>query len=240
MNFSKYFFAILFLVLSSYSLGQKTKVSFGLQYKPILPLKVLNVEDITLNENGYNATISPLLGHSFGGIIRWGFTDKIALESGLSYVRRNFNMDITLDDTLSGNGEFGIVQYEIPFQGLFYVRLSKRYYMNAATGISLNFRASDVGNRTENSQFTQITNIQGINMAYIANIGFEYRSKKSGIFYLGASLTTPFRPLGKITLYSEDIVNTKRVVGLLSGNYISVDVRYFFQDTSKKKKPITQ
>lgn len=234
---SIFFIFLISLCISSF--GQKTKVTFGLQYKPILPLKVLNVEDLVIDENGYNATLSPTLGHNFGGIIRWGFTDKIALESGLSYVRRNFDMDITLNDTLSGKGDFGIVQYEIPFQGLFYVRLSKRYYMNAATGFSFNFRASDVGNRTENKQFTQTTSIQGINMAYLANIGFEYRSKKSGTFYLGASLTTPFRPLGKITLYSEDLVNVKTVSGLLSGNYISVDIRYFFQDT-KKKNPVVQ
>ena len=121
--------------------GQKNKTTFGLQYKPILPVKVLNVEDLVINENGYNVIVSPILGHNFGGIIRWGITDKLAFESGLSYVRRNFNTIANLDDTLSGTLNFGVVNYEIPCQGLFYVRLSKKFYMNAATGFSLNFRA---------------------------------------------------------------------------------------------------
>ena len=219
--------------------GQKSKTTFGLQYKPMIPIKVLNVEDILINDEGFDATISPVLGHNFGAIIRWGFTDKIAFESGLSYVRRNFNLDVTLDDSLSGSLQYGVVNYEIPFQGLFYVRLNKRFYMNAATGVSLNFRASDVGNFTDNRKFSQITLVQYINLAYIANIGFEYRSKKSGTFYLGASLSTPFRPLGKTTIYSEDLVNVKKISATLIGNYLSVDLRYFFKD-SKKRKPTVQ
>jgi hypothetical protein len=213
--------------------GQKSKVTFGLQYKPIVPIKVLNVEDIVLNENGFDATISPVLGHNFGAIIRWGGSNKIAFESGLSYVRRNFNINISLDDSLSGSLQYGVVNYEIPFQGLFYVRLSKQFYMNAATGISLNFRASDVGNFTDNRQFSQITLVQYINMAYIANLGFEFRSKNTGTFYLGASLSTLFRPLGKTTIYSEDDINVKKISSALIGNYLSIDLRYFFKESKK-------
>ena len=227
---------ILFLLFIGFSVSysQKSKTTFGIQYKPILPVKLLNVSDLVIDENGFDATISPILGHNFGGLIRWEFTEKLSMESGLSYIRRNFRMDATLDDTLKGSLEYGVVNYEIPFQALFYVRLGKRYFMNVASGFSMNFRASDVGSSTENRNFSQITLVQHINLAYIANIGFEYRTKESGYFYLGASLTTLLRPLGRIEIRSLDDNNFKNVFGELSGNYISVDLRYFFNDKKEK------
>ena len=145
-------------------------------------------------------------------------------------------MNALLNDTLSGELDFSIVTYEIPVQALFYVRLSKQFYMNVATGLSINFRASDVGKVSDDLNFSSNTRVQNINLAYIANIGFEFRTKKSGYFYLGGSLKNLFRPLGFVTGKSAVEFNTKEVSGELSGNYISVDLRYFFQDTKKKKK----
>ena len=230
---------ILLLCLSfSFGFSQKSSKTFGLQFKPILPLKVLNVTDLKLDEDNFKVTISPLLGYNFGGVIRFGFNDKLALETGLNYNRRNFKLDAQLDDSLSGSLEYGVVTYEIPIQGLFYVRLSKKWYMNAATGISLNFRASDVGKFTANYEFIQSTRVQNINLAYVANVGVEYRTKKNGTFYMGGSLTTPFRPLGVVRVTSQDEFNVRQISGFLSGNYISVDIRYFFQDSKKNKTAV--
>lgn len=230
-----FLYLVVFLLSSQIASSQKGVITFGLQYKPILPLKILNVSDLELSENGLDVTISPQLGTNFGAIIRRGFTRSLSLESGINYNRRNFKMEATLDDTLSGKLNFGVVTYEIPIQGLVYVRLSKQFYMNVATGLSINFRASDVGKVSDDFNFSQTTRVQVINLAYIANIGFEYRTKKDGYFYLGASLTNLFRPLGKITARSEVEFNQKNVIGDLSGNYISVDLRYFFNDKSSKK-----
>lgn len=227
---------ILLVFISLVTFGQKGLTTFGLQYKPLIPVTALNVEDLILEENGFNVEISALLGHNFGAVIRWGITNTLALETGLNYARRNFNLNANLDDTLSGSSNFGIVTYEIPIQGLFYVRLSKEWYMNAATGFSMNFRASDVGSFTENREFSHTTAVKGLNLAYIANLGVEYRSKKNGTFYLGASLATPFQSLGAIAIFSENINNSRTIEGKLSGNYLSLDLRYFFNE-NKKSKP---
>ncbi len=227
---------LLSLSLPLFVLSQKGMTTFGLQYKPLIPISVLNVEDLVLQEEGYNVVVSPLLGHNFGAIIRWGITNTLAIETGLTYSRRNFNLIANLDDTLSDESDFGLVTYEIPIQGLFYVRLGKEWYMNAATGFSMNFRASDVGSFTDNGTFSHTTAVKGLNLAYIANVGFEYRSKKSGTFYLGASLATPFRSMGAVAIRSEDLSNPRVIEGKLSGNYLSVDLRYFFNENKKSKQ----
>ncbi len=228
---------ILLFFFSSFLFGyaQKGVTTFGLQYKPLIPVNVFNVEDLILQEEGYKVEVSSLLGHNFGAIIRWGITNTLAFETGLTYSRRNYNLTASLDDTLNDNSDFGLVTYEIPIQGLFYVRLSKSWYMNAATGFSMNFRASDVGNFTEKGVFSHTTAVKGLNLAYIANLGFEYRSKKSGTFYVGASLSTPLRSLGAIAIRSEDLSNNRLIEGTISGNYLSVDMRYFFNENNKTK-----
>jgi len=230
-----YLFFLCLLIFCKVGSSQQGVTTFGLQYKPLVPITVLNVEDLVLNEEGYTVSISSLLGHNFGAVVRWGITNKLAIETGLNYSRRNYLLDAVLDDTLRGSTEFGIVTYEIPIQGLFYVRLSKTWYMNVATGFSFNFRASDVGKFTDNRQFSHTAFVRGLNLAYIANLGVEYRSNKRGTFYLGASLSTPFRNLATVRIFSESISNPRKIEGSLEGNYLSLDLRYFFNENKKNK-----
>lgn len=192
------------------------------------------MEDLNLEEDGFTATVSPLFGHNFGAVIRWGINNTLAIETGLNYTRRNFDLEANLDDTITGSSQFGVVTYEIPIQGLFYVRLSKEWYMNAATGFSMTFRSTDVGAFTENREFSTTTRVKGLNLGYVANLGFEYRSKKKGTFYLGASLSTPFVSLGAIAIQSESISNPRLITGRINGNYLALDLRYFFNENKKK------
>ncbi|MEN8929420.1 MAG: outer membrane beta-barrel protein [Flavobacteriales bacterium] len=224
------------ILMGFLSVNAQKKTTFGLQYKPILPIKALNVSDLVIAENDLDITVSQTLGLNFGAVIRWELVNKLSLETGLNYNRRNFTMDASFKDSVSATIDYSIITYEIPVQALFYVRLSKKWYMNVATGISVNFRASNVGKNSEDENFSQITYVKNFNLAYVANIGVEYRTRKSGAFYLGASLTNPFRPLGEIHASSEIEFNFRKVVGDVSGNYISVDLRYFFHDKKEKTK----
>ena len=237
MNLKNHIIAIVFIFIGLSSINAQSKTTFGLQYKPILPIKALNVTDLELSENGLAVTLSPNLGLNFGAVIRWELLDKLSLETGLNYNKRNFKMEATLKDTsVSSSLEYSIITYEVPIQALFYVRLSKKWYMNVASGFSINFRASNVGKLSEDKNFSQITYVKNINLAYVANIGIEYRTKESGAFYLGASLTNPFRPLGEIHATSQVENYPNEVVGDVSGNYISVDLRYFFHEKKEKTK----
>lgn len=237
MKINKYIIVTALFFIGISSINSQSKTTFGLQYKPILPIKALNVEDLVLSEGGFDVTLSPELGLNFGAMIRWELLNKISLETGLNYNKRNFNLKSTLRDTaVSSSLNYSVITYEVPIQALFYVRLSKQWYMNVASGFSINFRASNVGKLSEDEYLSQTTYIKNMNLAYVANIGVEYRTKKSGAFYIGASLTNPFRPLGELHANSHVINYSKKVVGDVSGNYISIDLRYFFHDKKEKTK----
>jgi hypothetical protein len=218
---------------------QKGVTTFGFQYKPILPIEFFSVKTLALTNTDFSATISPQLGHNFGAIIRWGLSKSISLETGVNYVKRNFKMDNSVKSTsVNSSGTFGITGYEIPFQGLVYVQMSKNSFLNVASGISTNWIASNIASRTEDDNFYQITYTKKMNLAYLANIGYEYRTDKSGTFYIGASLTNLFYGIGLIDVTYDQYNQTKQTItGELSGSYISLDLRYFFHEEKKKKKP---
>lgn len=233
--------SILFLLMQLALVGsaQKGVTSFGFQYKPILPVEFFNIKKLELTNDDFSATVSPQFGNNFGAIIRWGLSKSVSLETGLNYIKRRFKMETSVLSTGSNSsGTFGITGYEIPFQGLIYVRLSKKSFLNVATGISTNWIASDVSTATKDDNFYQRTYTKKMNLAYIANIGYEYRTDKKGYFYFGASFTNPFYAIGLIdVIYDEYNQSKQTITGELLGTYVSLDLRYFFNETKKKKKP---
>lgn len=228
--------SFLFSVVTFLTIAQKGVTTFGFQYKPILPVEFLVVEKLNLTNNDFDATLSQKFGNNFGAVIRWGFTKSVSLETGLNYINRNFEMQTKVASTgTSSKGKFGIVGYEIPLQGLINVQISRNSFLNVATGISTNWIASNVASESEDDNFYQITYTKKMNLAYIANIGFEYRTDDKGYFYIGASFTNPFQSIGLIdVIYDEYNQQKQTITGELSGNYISLDLRYFFNETKKK------
>lgn len=199
-------------------------------------MEFLTVEKLNLSNNDFEATVSQKFGNNFGAVIRWGFTRALSLETGLNYINRKFEMATSVASTgAKSNGKFGIVGYEIPIQGLINVQLNRNSFLNVATGVSTNWIASNVGSESNDKNFYQITYTKKMNLAYIANIGYEYRTDKSGYFYIGASLTNPFYSIGLIDVIYDEYNQTKQTLtGKLSGSYISLDLRYFFNETKKK------
>jgi len=73
--------------------------------------------------------------------------------------------------------------------------------------------------------------------AVLANLGWEYRTEKAGYFYLGASYQRPFTYIYVSEIrYQPDGKNDK-VAMTVPGNYFTVDLRYFFHEDPRKKKP---
>jgi len=187
-----------------------------------------------------HASIKPVYGHSFGMVIRRGFTRLFSLETGINFIRRNYEMSCTdTDSGFTDVSRFGIVAYEIPVQGLIYIRLGERFYMNTAFGLSLNAFASDVSSAGTDRRFSQLslTTTNWFNTALLANIGFEYRTVKSGFFYLGASMHKPLRNIAATEVkYEKNNFETYRVPLQLSGSFLTVDFRYFFHAQPVKKE----
>lgn len=217
--------------MGNFSIAQKGTTSFGLQLKPIVPVSYFQAGPLNLSDTIVDIEIKQKLGYSMGMIIRHNITDLISFETGINYVRRNYAIAATSKiGTLNDQLEFGFVNYEIPLQALVYVQLSKRIYMNVSSGIGLNAYPSHVISSGENLLLEQLS-LRGriIGLSYLANIGFEYKTEENGNFYLGASLVTPLSPITETKIkYEYQNATFSEFTAFLNGNYITIDLRYFF------------
>jgi hypothetical protein len=71
----------------------------------------------------------------------------------------------------------------------------------------------------------------------VGNVGVEYRSERSGYFYLGATYHRPFNEMATADLTWYDAIffpTTLRTA--LDGSYLTLDVRYFFHEAPDKTR----
>lgn len=225
--------------------AQERVTTFGLQVKPIIPSTLLRTGATSLNQNNADYVVDHLPGYSFGGVIRIGLNNRFSVESGISYVRRNFESSVQhYDQLFSDTVGYRIIGYEIPVTGLVFVRLSDQIYMNTAFGLAFDMFPSDVSN-FNSAEFVALgtrTGIEGSNIfpwlkvGLTANVGFEYRTKEKGYFYLGASYHRPFGAIYDVVhIYDRPGAFDKATLQL-SGNYLTVDFKYFFHEEPKEKK----
>ncbi|HLG36159.1 MAG TPA: hypothetical protein VI757_14875 [Bacteroidia bacterium] len=233
---AKTFLILFFLLAHSLLLySQKNIVTVGIQYKPILALDALNTGTESVAANGVTFTVGLDRGFCGGIVVRRGITDTYSLESGINYVNRVYFLKIS-DENFSGDSEFRIIGYEIPFSGLVYIKLSEILFMNASLGLSVNMFASDI--YTEDSYFRNSSHRAYVfNPGIIGNLGWEYRTETAGYFYLGASYHNPFSAIFNSQLgYYENNLLKEKVTMPISGTYISLDLRYFFHEEPLKKQ----
>ena len=63
---------------------------------------------------------------------------------------------------------------------------------------------------------------------------FEYRTKKSGFFYLGGSVQVPMAPIFNLqTTYAHEGYRNS-IYGDVSGSYFALDIKYFFPNIRNK------
>ena len=235
---------LIWIGLTNFSSAQQDVTTFGIQFKPIVPSGMFNSGTEELFGEQFNLTKTPRLGYNFGMVMRRGFTRFFSLETGISLVRRNYNLSFThraYNETLQIKHAF--VGYEVPVQGLIYVRLGDRVWMNGSAGVSFDFYPSNTFESANNQRdtltfvFEQRTNrLNWVQVALMANYGFEFRTKKAGYFYLGATYHRPFSPIArsKSTYVLSGFPTTLETE--LSGSYLTLDFRYYFHEDPERKK----
>ena len=219
---------------------RKAENYFGFQYKPLIPFGLVGDRPFEMQEEGFLTTVRPNLGYSFGATVRAGISELLAIEVGMNYTKRNFTMDYSVaDSNIVGSGQFGFINFEVPVNFLVYIKLSRKFYMNTSIGASVNYNPSNI--RTlSNPEGQHLFIFEGRRLAFFdynmnANVGFEYRTRKDGIFYLGVSGRLPFNPL--IQVAAEYNYDTFELVsfGFVEGATFSLDLKYFFHNTKIKK-----
>jgi hypothetical protein len=220
------------LVVSHTSFSQARVTTVGLQVKPIFPVDFLGTGIQSTTQNNLHFDIGLKSGFGFGMLIRKGISKLIAVEAGINYVKRNYEFTLK-ESSFEESSGFKIIGYEIPLSMLVYIQLGEKVFMNVSMGASADMYASNVQVATEDYKVLTVRrNI--FQPAIIANLGWEYRTVKSGYFYIGASFHRPFEYEFISSIHykrgsvSEEFYNT------LSGSYLTIDFRYFFHEDANK------
>lgn len=248
MILNKYIFLLTLLVVSvagtfAQSYRPKPENFFGLQFKPLIPFGLVGDKPFTIRNENFESKISPVFGYSYGGVVRIGMTELLSLETGLNYMRRNFRADHAVaDSNVVATDYLGYVSFDIPLNLLVYVKLGQNIYMNVSGGASANYNASNIRSYIAPGNEKHVFIFEGKRLAFFdfnanANVGFEYRTEKSGTFYLGISARIPFTP--NIAIATEYRYDTQSSVayGLIDGATFALDVKYFFFNSKVKKGP---
>jgi hypothetical protein len=228
-------FILFFLLCGIHVFAQKGVTTVGIQFKPIFPIGFLGsgkltdtYENVTL-ENGLKS------GFSGGLIIRKGFTDLIGIETGINYVKRRYQLTVT-EGSFKGVSEYRVISYEIPLLFMVYAQLFEKTYMNGALGPSITMYPSSVATYDPAYFYHVAIRNHVVMPAITANLGWEYRTEKSGFIYIGASFQRPFDYI--FTSFFNYKGNGKDFTlgRRLSGSYLTLDLRYFFHEDPVKKQ----
>lgn len=232
---------ICLLISPAFSQTGKRKVPsyFGFVVKPVFPTKFIGNPISSGSLNGFETEVSQKLGFAFGGTVRVGLTKLVALETGLNITQRNFDLTMSYADSNSyATNTMKFIEYDIPVNALFYIRLADQWFMNASMGFALSYKPSDTrvtntpGGYHTFAHFGVRKNLAGIDAN--ANIGFEFRTEKSGIFYVGGSGRVPFANLFDMAAHYKYQGNITVIEMPIDGSFLALDFKYFFPNIKNK------
>lgn len=212
---------------------------FGFRIQPIFPTNYLGGGPLRLEKNEYIATISPYIGYSFGSSVRVGLTELIALETGINFSQRNFKIDMSVaDSSVTAMDSLRFISYDIPLNGLVYIQLAEQFYSTVSMGATYVFKPSEVNTKTYPGGLHEFSNVGRLSRKSAfelnANLGFEYRSKKSGIYYIGGSARVTLSSLFILSTQYKYQGYTNRIYGNVNGSYLSIDFKYLLPNIKNK------
>lgn len=243
------------LTVNSQKSTEKIPTYFGIQIRPVFPTQFIGESETFFQQNNPEriyawTNIIQKTGYSYGATVRVGLTRLIALETGINLTHRKFDLTMSVPDSaLYGTNSLELVTYDIPINALFYIKLSDQWYSNASLGLALNFFTRNIKTTTYVSEETYFTHTGYLNKSmgldFNANFGFEFRTKKSGFFYLGGSGRVPFKPIFTLVAEYRDQGNVSSFYADIDGSFLSADFKYFFPNIRNKglqfnKGPIVQ
>ena len=225
---------------------------FGFQYRPIFPMNAFGAGPVEISgrDDVHNAVVTQNFSFSAGGVVRIGITPRLAIETGINFTRRNYQTDYFVpdpiawdfpDSTLSATTFIRNISYDIPVNLLVYVKVNEIVYLNASFGNSFLFFPTNTGTQTFTLPYNFLTETEKrgwMQLALNANTGAEFRTEKNGFFYVGASFHRPFSPLYNVRTTYTYINDPNPGLGLLTGNFFSLDLKYFFPLVQSKGQPV--
>jgi hypothetical protein len=236
--------AALLLLFGRTHLAQVNVTTFGIQLKPLFSSSFVGAGKVNVQSGEMRCEMAPSSGLNYGMVIRRGLSKSWSMESGICFVRRNFELK-TYNNELSVPlvSKFRWICYEIPIQALVFVKLGEKLYMNGSGGLSLDIYPSDVETYVSDNIDSVFFDVQHrtfrrkwLQTAMLVNYGFEYRTVRNGYFYLGASYHRGFREIATHVVRQLRNNDPEELFIPMSGNYLTIDFRYFFHEKPEIKK----
>ena len=216
--------------------AQQGVTTLGVQLKPVIPVSYFD-PTITVQREHLTGTVTLDGGMAFGMNVRIGLTKMLSIETGLGQITRRYTFALANDtNAYSESSEVRYVGYELPVALLVYLRLGEKSYMNAALGLSVDFYPSDVQRDLEEGRIYIYRN-RWAQLGALGNLGVEYRTDKSGIFYAGTTFHRPFNAMATADLTYYDRGRgffPYDMRGSLSGAYLTLDLRYYFHEDPER------
>lgn len=188
----------------------------------------------------------PQIRFRLGACVRFDFSKTFSLQTGIYYVSRQYKVLVGKTNGQSPDITQGLyenrinfVGYEIPIMGLFYVQLGEKWFLNNAVGFSLDMFPS----HTQEVDPLLTYEIYNARRGWIipsikASVGFEFRTTKTGYFYLGGQFHRPLIPISDMYVErtTPDGIGYQTVSAPMSGTYFAVDLKYFFNPGPGKRE----
>jgi hypothetical protein len=218
--------------------GQVNVVTMGIELKPLFSSSIVGAGAVEVQSGVIRSRVEPSSGLNFGMVVRRGLSKSWSLETGICWVRRNFHLK-TFNGELSSplETQFRLICYEIPMQALVFVKLGEKLFMNGSGGVSLDVYPSDVESFASDNMDSIFFDLQHrtfrrkwLQAAMLVNYGFEYRTTRSGYFYLGASYHRGFQDIATSVVRHTRNSDPDLLYIPMSGNYLTLDFRYFFHE----------
>lgn len=231
----KLILSVFILILTNTVSAQQDETIFGFQYRPIVPNKFIGEYEHNFDSlPSFHSSSTQKFGNSFGMVFRHYFKDNVALETGINFTKRKFDLHFEVDDPLLvtfADTSVAFINYQIPVSALIFIRLSDELFMNASVGVNFDFYPSAVGTYKVidiDNQFIQRGfRTEWIQLGANANFGFEYRTRKKGAFYLGATYNQPLSNTMQFTMAWTHSGASTVVRDYIKGSFLTLDFRYY-------------
>jgi hypothetical protein len=220
---------------------EKFPTHFAFQLRGLVPNKFSEQRTNTVFNDTLTSSIKSKYGFSFGGVIRRRYTDRLGIEMGLNICKRYYDVSTGIPDSNQFfTKDFAFTNFELPVNGLVFIKLSERFYTNAGLGISAIYKPSSVAAeefKENKGEFSMAGIVEKkFNLNINAQLGFEFVSDRSGIFYLGGSAHIPTGTLfyfySKYNYANSDIFSA--VVYNQRSPFFTLDLRFYFPTIKNK------
>ncbi|NCC72552.1 MAG: hypothetical protein EOM06_04070 [Sphingobacteriia bacterium] len=228
----------IFLVFSPGLGAQERKVTFGLQFEPLVPSGLIRSSNVSSFRPGVQFSTDPKPGYAYGAHVSFRLNRRMAIETGINHLIRDYRIRATEED-FEVDLEFTADNFEIPLTFNYFIRLGEKLYMDQSLGFSFQFlpvefqsrvfEETSPGSTTYLYDFSQISvRNYWVMPVFRGGFGIEYRTEKNGGFYIGPVYRLFSTLYYTRILYTHGDININDLTIEPTGDYFGITFRYIF------------